>query len=253
MSTKITKEFFYKSNVQVLDAKNNLILEWQRKGDLFFVQPHDVQANVMLSANNSLQAWHYRYGHLNFADLQKLARTGMVRGLQHEFDGMTSDCEVCIKAKQTALPFPKTSESISSQNLQLVHSDVWGPMRVISIGGVSYCVTFTDDRSRYTNIFFLKRKSEVKEAFLHYKARAENMQGLKIKILRTDNGLEYSGKEFTNQLDHMGIKREFTTPYTPQQNGVAERINKTLVEMAHCLLTQAKLSLRFWAEAINNK
>lgn len=99
-------------------------------------------------------------------------------------------------------------------------------------------------------VSFLKTRNEVKNAFIKFKALEENQTKCKIKILRTDNGLEYCGPEFTKQLEEAGIRRERTTAYTPQQNGTAETMNRTLVEMARCLLLQSNLPLSFWTEAI---
>ena len=93
-------------------------------------------------------------------------------------------------------------------------------------------------------------KSDVKDAFESFKASGENLQESKIKTLRTDNGLEYMGKKFTSMLNKQGIKREFTVPYTSQQNGKAERMNRTLVEMARCMLLERGLPNSFWAEAV---
>lgn len=110
--------------------------------------------------------------------------------------------------------------------LELVHSDVCDPMRTKSIGGAAYFATFIDDTSRWVDVYFLKSKSDVKEAFLKYKALIENQTECRIKALRTDNGFEYCGPEFTKE-EEAGIRRERTIAHTPQQNGTAERMNRT--------------------------
>ena len=134
--------------------------------------------------------------------------------------------------------------------LEIVHTDICGPMRVKSKEGSLYFITFIDDRSRWCEVYFLKKKSEALDAFKRYKAYVENQTGQKIKFLQSDNGSEYLSNEFNHFLDENGIGRRLTVPYTPQQNGVAERKNRTLLNAARCMLIQSKLSSNFWTEAI---
>lgn len=124
-------------------------------------------------------------------------------------------------------------------------------MRTKSIDSARYFATFIYRKSRWTEVYFLKSKDEVKEAFIQYKSLVENQKDCKIQILRSDNGLEYRGKWFDRELEKAGIKREYTIPHTPQQNGVSKRKNRTIVEMARCLLSQANLPDEFWAEAVS--
>jgi hypothetical protein len=119
-----------------------------------------------------------------------------------------------------------------------------------SIGGAQYILTFTDDYSRKTEVYLLKEKSEVMRHFEDYKVRSERETGERIKKLRTDNGGEFTGEKFEKFLRSKGIKHEYTMPYTPEQNGVSERINRTLLERTRCMLRNAKLEDKFWGEAI---
>jgi len=121
--------------------------------------------------------------------------------------------------------------------LELVHSDVFGPMSVPSLGKSVYYVSFIDDFSRNTWIYFLRKKSEVFDRFKEFKALVENQTEKKIEVLRTDNGGEVCKKEFEEFCKNCGIARQNTTPYTPQQNGVTERINRTLMEKARSMLS----------------
>lgn len=135
--------------------------------------------------------------------------------------------------------------------LELVHSDICGPMNTESLGGAKYFVTFTDDCTRYTETTMLRNKSDVFEAFKNYKKKAEKQTGKQIKKLRTDNGKEYLSNNFKNFLKEEGISHQLSVEYTPQQNGVAERKNRTLVEMARCIMLQGNLPQSLWAEAVN--
>jgi len=124
-------------------------------------------------------------------------------------------------------------------------------MNVESIGGARYFVTFIDDSSRYTTIAMLRNRSDVLQAFKDYKRRVENQTGQRIKKLRTDNGKEYLSKNFKDFLREEGVQHQLCVEYTPQQNGMAERANRTLVEMARCIMLQANLPDSLWAEAMN--
>ena len=135
--------------------------------------------------------------------------------------------------------------------LKLLHSDVFRPMSVSSLAKSMYYVSFIDDFSRNTWIYFLKKKSEVFDRFKEFKALVENQTEKKIKVLRTNNGGEFCRKEFEEFCKKCGIAWQKTTPYTPQQNGVAERMNKTLMERARSMLSGAGLGQEFWAEAVD--
>uniref|UniRef100_A0A2N9GJC7 Integrase catalytic domain-containing protein n=1 Tax=Fagus sylvatica TaxID=28930 RepID=A0A2N9GJC7_FAGSY len=129
--------------------------------------------------------------------------------------------------------------------------DIWGPVRTPSKGGAQYFMSFIDDYSRKAWVYFLKNKSEAFAKFKIWKAEVENQTGRKIKCLRTDNGTEYRDGDFLKFCEEYGIKRHFTVRKTPQQNGVAERLNRTITETARCLRLNAELPKIFWAEAVD--
>ena len=126
---------------------------------------------------------------------------------------------------------------------------VCGPMSTESIGGKKYFVTFTDDYSCCCSVYFMNHKSEVLEKFKDFEA-ATTSSGERIRKLQTDNGGEYVSKEFEAYLKSKRIFREVSVPHSPEQNGVAERMNRTLMESAHSMLSHAGLSNRYWAEAV---
>ena len=168
----------------------------------------------------------------------------------------------CWKIKR--VPFPKKSERKTSRPLELVHSDVCGPFHVDSVGGSRYFVSFVDDYSRYVTVFMIKSKSEAFDKFVDFVILSENKfgikvqdfelegeLGLKLKKFRSDGGGEYISKRFLEFCAWRGIEKQITVPYTPQQNGVAERMNRTLVEMARSMIHHANCSLDLWAEAVS--
>ncbi|KAH9685484.1 hypothetical protein KPL70_013981 [Citrus sinensis] len=156
-------------------------------------------------------------------------------------------CEHCVTSKQHRLKFSR-SIARSKCILDLIHSDVWESPD-ISMGGAKYMVTFIDDYSRRCWVYLIKKKSYVFPMFKEYKARVELESGKKIKCLRTDNGGEYTDGEFLAFCKQEGIQRQFTVAYTPQQNRVAERMNRTLTERIRTMLRTAGLPNSFWAEA----
>ena len=133
----------------------------------------------------------------------------------------------------------------------LIHSDISGPMPTTSMNGSRYFLTFIDDFSRYTWVFFIKKKSEVLEKFTELKALIENASGKKIKILRSDNDREYVSNELLHICSQIGIQIQHLVPYTPQQNGVAERKKQSLKEMTTCMLESKKLAENLWDESMH--
>lgn len=168
-----------------------------------------------------------------------------------EIVSYSGPCPSCSLGKQSRKPFPKTALKRATRTLELLHSDICGPMSTESLGNNLYFVLFIDDYTRMTWVYFLKQKSEVFSVFKRFKQMIEVQSGLKIKVLRTDNGGEYTSNEFKAFCDEFGIVHQLTIPYSPQQNGVAERKNRTVMEMARCLLFEKKLPKTFWCEAVN--
>ena len=156
----------------------------------------------------------------------------------------------CVNCKQTRNLFSK-SHSKTTDVLQLVHTDVCGKFQTSSKGGATYFVTFIDDFSRFTWVYPLKSKDEVFKVFCDWKIMVENLTGKLLKRIRSDNGGEYKSNKFSAFTKHHGIIHEFTVRKTPEQNGMAERLNRTLVERIRCMLSDSSLPKSFWAEALN--
>src|SRR5271154_4992655 len=159
--------------------------------------------------------------------------------------------ESCVYGKQKRVSFMKTRKENKSEKLELVHTDVWGPAQVSSLGGSHYYVTFIFDATRKTWVYCIKRKSDVFDTFKKWKALVENETGKRLKCLRSDNGGEYCSKEFDNYCSYNGIRRMKTVPRTPQENGVSERMNGTIMERAKSMRLHAGLPLQFWADAVD--
>jgi len=194
------------------------------------------------------QVWHSRYGHLSYSGLKTLLDLDMVKGLPN-FKSPTQLCEHCLKGKHQRDSFPRQSRWRASQLLQLIHSDICGPINLTSNGNKRYILTFIDDLSRKVWVYFLTEKSEVFEVFKKFKALVEKQAGVPIQILRTDRGGEYTSKEFAEFCNEQGIQRQLTASYTPQQNGVAERKNQTIISMVRSVLSERKVQRVFLARS----
>jgi transposase InsO family protein len=134
--------------------------------------------------------------------------------------------------------------------LEPLHMDLFGPIAYISIGRSKYCLVIVDDYSRFTWVFFLQEKSQTQETLKGFLRQAQNEFRLRIKKIRSDNGTEFKNSQIEGFLEEEGIKHEFSSPYTPQQNGVVERKNRTLLDMARTMLDEYKTANRFWAERL---
>jgi transposase InsO family protein len=204
-----------------------------------------VQANLMalnVSGDQS-ELWHQRLGHLNMHIVRKMIP--VLKGTSN------IKCKSCFQGKMARVSF-NTSNSRHNEIFGLIHSDVCGPFEENAIGGYRYYVTFIDDKSRYTFVYLLRAKSEVFEKFKEFEALVKNKYMKSIKILRSDNGGEYMSKDFDNFLKSKGIEKQLSVAYTPQQNGVAERMNRTIVESARTMMIHANLSKSYWGYAVMN-
>ena len=192
------------------------------------------------NCKSETELWHACLGHLNVNYMYQMCKSVCVIGLKCDNSIDLSKCETCLAGKIASTPFTK-SETRSTE-MEIIHADVCDPMRCNSLGSARYFITFIDDRSRWCEVHFMRTEAEVFDKFKEFKNLVENQIGHKIKALQSDNGREF--------LKAAGIKRCLTVPHTPQQNGVAERINRTLIESALCLLIESGLPSSFWAEAM---
>ena len=175
----------------------------------------------------------------------------MIDGFDFDASSDLTFCETCVGGKHYRSQFPKGTSTRSNEPLGLAHSDVCGKLSRKSLGGAEYFLTFIDDKTRYVRVYFLKHKDEVFQRFVEWKALVEKSSGHQVKILRTDNGGEYTSTQFESFLRAEGIRHERTVLKTPEQNGIAERLNRTLVETVRLMLIDAKLLHQLWAEVLS--
>ena len=193
--------------------------------------------------------WHRRLGHFHYQGIRRMVQFGAVRGLP-KMCIRNSPCSSCMQGKQSRKSTPKIRTSESTECLQLVHSDVAGPFRVRSLGGAKYFVTFIDDFSKRTWVYFIASKDQVFDKFKLFLHKNKRISGKNVQTLRTDNGGEYVSKAFLLYCANAGILRQFSQPYTPQHNGVAERRNRTILDIVRTFLSDTDVPSHLWAEAV---
>jgi hypothetical protein len=243
---------FLKDSCEI-SHKNAVLGLGVREGNLYKLVCRTPAANKVnnISISNKLTLWHLRLAHLNYAAVQTTQKH--VEGMNDKLgDCEKVFCEDCIAGKQHREQFPRKQQEVKEDVLHTISSDVWGPTRTPTRGGNRYFVGFKDKTSRYRRSYLMKGKDSntILKHFKEFKAWAENATGKKIKILRTDNGGEYTSKSFQGFLKATGITHQTTAPYTPEHNALSERDNRTLAEATRCLLNQSGLQHEFWGEAL---
>lgn len=247
MTAKGHKVVFEGETCEVFNKEDDIVCTATLDNGLYVLDGkpklNDNNEVALLTGNHDI--WHRRLGHICDDNLVKVSNANDGVKLSHP-KGNT--CVICVKGKQARLPF-KSKGKRAKDLLDIVHSDLMGKIEVPSQSGALYLITFVDDFSRKVFTVPITHKSQALEEFAKFKAAVENQTSRKIKTLRTDNGTEYCGAEFEKFLEKNGIKHEKTQTYTPQQNGVAERMNRTIIERVRCMLADSELHKSFWAEA----
>nr|GEV58214.1 putative ribonuclease H-like domain-containing protein [Tanacetum cinerariifolium] len=240
-----------------LSDDDNVLLRTPRQHNMYLIDlnnivPHkDLTCLVAKASVDECMLWHRRLGHLNFKTINKLVRHNLVRGLPTKCFENDHTCTACLKGKQHKASCKSKLVSSVSKPLHTLHMDLFGPTSVSSISHKWYCLVVTYDFSMLTWTFFLKAKDETSGILRKFITKIENLKDLKVKIIRCDNRGEFRNKEMNDVCSQKVIKREFINARIPQQNGVAERRNRTLIEAARIMLADAKLPVTFLAEAVN--
>lgn len=242
------------------------ILVGEREGDLYAIKhnssrvswlkgdpyPDRHKSSTVGPGVQLARLWHRRYGHLSYKSLEALLTGNMVIGVTADKSGFqaasANTCDTCMYAKQTRGPFPSTGHK-SSQPLGLVHMDVCGPMPEPSIGGSRYVVTMLDDCTGLSAAAFTDSKAAVAEKVINALTELERTSGFEVKEVRTDCGGEFVNQNLTRWFTSNGIRHGTTVGYTPEQNGAAERLNRTLLVKIRSMLIDAALPKSLWAEA----
>ncbi|GJZ18873.1 retrovirus-related pol polyprotein from transposon TNT 1-94 [Tanacetum coccineum] len=234
--------------VKVINGSRVILSGIRRDNCVYSLDGHAMagELNASVEEKDSLaQVWHKRLGHMSEAGLQVLEKQGL---FGKKSLGKLDFCENYVLGKSHRVSFG-VGRHTTQGVIDYVHSDLWGPSQVESLGGKRYFLSIVDDYSRRVWVYILRFKHEAFGKFKEWKQLVENQTGRTVKKLRTDNGLEFCNREFEQLCIESGIARHLTVVGTPQQNGVAERMNRTLMDKVRCLLIQSGLPKTFWAEA----
>lgn len=245
----------FENKKAVIQSGNKIVAIAKRTNTLYeleiFIDSDNTQESIakMTSVQTTTDLWHKRFGHIGVNDLMKIITKNMVIGLDGNIKISNYQCETCLYGKMTKLPH-NNSRIRAKRPLELIHSDVCGPITPSAWNGGKYFVTFVDDYTHFTQVYILKHKSEVFEVFKTYKAKVCNHFGTRLSRLRCDGGGEYISNEFKKYCQEEGIQVEYNIPYTPEQNGVAERMNRTILDKARSMMLGSELSQNLWNEAV---
>jgi transposase InsO family protein len=196
------------------------------------------------------ETWHKRYGHVSYSGLRRLYHDNMVDGLKVDLNSPMPDCAACTEAKQ----FIEPSDKLQKRELEpgdLTHIDLWGKYEIMSINGHQYYIVLVDDAARFITVNFLKRKDEASQMVKNYLMFLKT-HGRNPKAIRTDRGKEFINEQLTPWCREHGIEVQTTAPYSPFQNGIAERSNRTLVELARAMIAAKNLPEFLWEPAVKH-
>nr|GEY82016.1 putative ribonuclease H-like domain-containing protein [Tanacetum cinerariifolium] len=241
-----------------LPDENQVLLRVPRENNMYNVYLKNIVPSVDLTclfAKATLDEsnlWHRRLGHINFKTINKLVKGNLVRGLPSKVFKNNHTCVACKKGKQHIASCKTKHVSSVSQPLQRLHMDLFGHTFVKNLNKKSYCLVITDEYSWFTWVFLLATKDETSPILQTLLTGIENQLSLKVKIIGSDNGTEFKNNDLNQFCRMKGIKREFSVPRTPQQNGITERKNRTLIKAAGTMLVDSLLPIPFWTENTND-
>ncbi|KAJ0765403.1 putative RNA-directed DNA polymerase [Helianthus annuus] len=196
-------------------------------------------------------SWHRRMGHIHLRKMNHLVKNNLVNGVPVRSFHLQDICVSCQKGKQTKKSHPLKKINTVSMPLERLHMDLFGPMKHKTTFGDAYCLVVTDDYSRFSWVSFMAHKSETPGILKDLLTMLENLYTLKVKRIRSDNGTEFKNQVMDEFCTSKGILHEYSSRYTPQQNGVAERKNRTIIETARTMLVESELPIQFWGEAVS--
>ena len=239
--------------LSMFESDGTLLMKVQRSPNRLYKIILKVGTPICLQAKLDDKAWlwHARLGHVNFDTIKRLGTSDLVKGVP-AINHPTQVCEACLAGKHSRKSFPDQTTFRAARPLEQVYADLCGPITPATQSGNRYILLIVDDHSRFMWTFMLKTKDEAFEQFKKFKAFIENQYGTKIKVLRTDRGGEFTSNEFKNFCELAGITRQLTAPYTPQQNGIVERRNRTVLSTTRSILKAMDLPQSFWGEAVRH-
>ncbi|GJS53500.1 putative ribonuclease H-like domain-containing protein [Tanacetum coccineum] len=248
--------FVLSPNFKLAD-ESQVLLKVPRKNNMYSVDMKNIVPKESLTCLvakatlDEIMLWHKRLGHINFKTINKLVKDNLVRGLPTKRFENDQTCVACLKRKQNKASCKSKIQNSISQPLFILHMDLFGPTYVSSLMNKKYCLVVTNDYSRFTWVLFLATKDETSGILKSFITKIENLVYKKVKVIRCDNETKFKNRVMSEFCEKKDIKREYSIARTPQQNGVAKRRNRTLIEAARTMLADSKLPTTFWDEAVN--
>ncbi|GJW69991.1 zinc finger, CCHC-type containing protein [Tanacetum coccineum] len=241
------------NKLTLYDKSKKLLMKVERSKNRLYSIRLQIDTPICLLANVDNQAWlwHARLGHLNFDDINKMTRKGLVEGIPR-INHAGQICDACLLGKHSRTPFPNQAKFRSKNPLDLVYGDLCGPISPATHSGKKLIFLLVDDCTRFMWAYFLTSKDQAFSTFKEFRQKIEMEMRMKVRMLRTDRGGEFTSNEFTKYCKENGIARQLTAPYSPQQNGVVERRNRTVLSTMRSMMKVMKLPLTFWAEAVRH-
>jgi transposase InsO family protein len=236
----------------LLYKSGRVVATGTRRNGLYELDAAAVSHNINLASASS-DIWHQRLAHCPLQVLKEIVNHKIADGIQVSSikDDSEHRCEACETGKATRLPFPsRDPDKKSSLPGRVLHVDLCGPMRTISIQGNRYVMPVTDECSRFVTTFYMPKKSDAAELLLKCIDQYENYTGNRVNIVQSDNGGEFTSTFLRKKLAIKGIRLQTTVAYTPEQNGIAERMNRTLMDRARTMLINAGLNTKYWQFAM---
>ncbi|KAJ9541315.1 hypothetical protein OSB04_027821 [Centaurea solstitialis] len=249
-SRKRIRVNFRSDNTSINDLSGKMIGTAMEHDRLYYMKApklnHILPCNLASASSipSDIMLWHNRLGHPSFPYLNKLFPQLFINK-----DLSSFHCEICQLAKHTRIPF-KSRPYTSSKPFSLIHSDLWGPSRVTNMSRTRWFITFIDDHTRMTWVYLMKEKSATTHIFKTFHSMIRTQFNANIKILRSDNGTEYVNEVLGSYLTENGIVHHSSCTNTPQQNGVAERKNRHILEISRSLMFTTNVPKYYWGEAV---
>ena len=244
-------------SIQLFDSTGISICDGKADGRLYTLNMHSTSnlTPSTFSSNNprgrTWEEWHKAMGHINVQSLKLMKEKNLVEGMEVIQSPLEFICEACIQGKQVTKPLPKKSQTLYSEIGELILTDLWGPAQVKGKGGFEYFISFTDAATRFSVVGFLKRKSDAFSQYRRFATHIQTQFNKKIKSIRFDSGMEFLNASMLEFLADQGTTYTTTSPHTSSQNGIAERLNRTILDHSRAMLFDSELPKSLWPYAVS--
>lgn len=239
---------FDKKGAVVYKDKNLIEMRAEREGNGYYVKT-DIISGEKVKVVKENDVWHRRLGHVSKDLIAQMRAQDLVSGLKIVSEKY-GQCEACVQGKACQKTHHRLEKRRAEKIMDLWHTDLIGPVRPATKGGKNYIMTVIDDYSRFVFVSLLYEKGEAANELIKLIKQKENGTGMKLKAIRSDNGGEFNSKNLREWLENKGIKHEFSPAYTPQCNGLIERMNRSIIEITRSIISDCEIPMDFWGEAV---